>query len=275
MTSEECAARLAGLDDCREIGTALEAEAKAAGLVIVLGSGDDLMQFRGAIHDDLETYDGRVAEIDAQGLFPAWAEIDTDHPEGIRAWLAREAGDKATISAVWCGEGGYLWSYRTDLPHATFDIMEEGEPFCRGIVFALADLPTAAPPMTKAQQAALWKAQVDLRQAEALRWSGLKDPAVLPVPTQGHTFGWVITTFNQGTVEKAWSGPAMHHRGSHDDRDKVSQGGIRLYRSEHDAWIALRISKERQFAAALANLDARIQSASQAPPGALPPQPQG
>ena len=32
------------------------------------------------------------------------------------------------------------WSYLTDIPHKTFDIMEDGEIYCRGIVFSLDDL---------------------------------------------------------------------------------------------------------------------------------------
>lgn len=34
---------------------------------------------------------------------------------------------------------GYSWIYQTDIPHATFEIVEGDDPYCRGIVFALAD----------------------------------------------------------------------------------------------------------------------------------------
>jgi hypothetical protein len=40
---------------------------------------------------------------------------------------------------VW-GKDDTSWSYETDIPHATFDVLEDGEVYCRGIVFALADL---------------------------------------------------------------------------------------------------------------------------------------
>ena len=36
------------------------------------------------------------------------------------------------------------WTYMTDIPHATFDVMDDGELYCRGIVFALADLTATA-----------------------------------------------------------------------------------------------------------------------------------
>jgi hypothetical protein len=44
-----------------------------------------------------------------------------------------------TIEAIW-GKDGYSWTYKTDIPHATFDIFEDGEKFCRGIVFDIKSL---------------------------------------------------------------------------------------------------------------------------------------
>ena len=39
-------------------------------------------------------------------------------------------------------ESGSLiaWTYRTDIPHETFMIYEDGEPYCRGIVFNIDDV---------------------------------------------------------------------------------------------------------------------------------------
>ena len=47
----------------------------------------------------------------------------------------------ARLEAVWCDGDEYSWTYKTDIPHATFDVMEDGEKFCRGIVFSVNDLP--------------------------------------------------------------------------------------------------------------------------------------
>ena len=45
------------------------------------------------------------------------------------------------ITAVWCDpESGASWSYKTDIPHETFNIYEDGELFCIGIVFSIDDL---------------------------------------------------------------------------------------------------------------------------------------
>jgi hypothetical protein len=41
-----------------------------------------------------------------------------------------------TIKALWDTEG-YSWVYETEMPHASFDIMEDGETYCRGIVVEL------------------------------------------------------------------------------------------------------------------------------------------
>ena len=35
---------------------------------------------------------------------------------------------------------GYTWAYRTKIPHVTFEVVEDGDKYCRGIVFNLADV---------------------------------------------------------------------------------------------------------------------------------------
>lgn len=43
------------------------------------------------------------------------------------------------IEAIWSpDEIDASWLIKTDIPHATFDILEDGDLFCRGVVFALA-----------------------------------------------------------------------------------------------------------------------------------------
>ena len=50
---------------------------------------------------------------------------------------------KNIIEACWCeivnGER-FSWSYKTDIPHSTFVIWEDYEPYCLGIVFSVDDL---------------------------------------------------------------------------------------------------------------------------------------
>ncbi|MNW22346.1 hypothetical protein D3C71_2237660 [compost metagenome] len=45
-----------------------------------------------------------------------------------------------SIEALWCKEDGYSWTYKTEIPHATFEVADGDEPYCRGIVFSLTGL---------------------------------------------------------------------------------------------------------------------------------------
>lgn len=49
-------------------------------------------------------------------------------------------GRTDSIEALWDYDKNFVWTYKTDIPHETFDIMEDDEPYCKGIVFYLKDL---------------------------------------------------------------------------------------------------------------------------------------
>lgn len=108
-------------------------DARASGLVIVFGASDDLMEFRGAINDELAAYDGTTAHLTSAGLLTNECGND-ECPHFDR--LKKSA---ATIDAVWAADG-YSWTFATTIPHATFEVREDDENYCRGIVFALADV---------------------------------------------------------------------------------------------------------------------------------------
>lgn len=143
LTVESLAAMLNGREYGRSIVTKEESQlAKAAGLVIVHGASDDLMEFRGAIYDEVGYYNGGTARVDAKGLLPDRFSIEDDSE--LEGYFARLPHAKS-IDAIWAAEAGYSWTYRTTIPHATFEIVEDGEPYCRGIVFKLADAGTPEP----------------------------------------------------------------------------------------------------------------------------------
>jgi|SRR5882757_2093556 len=121
MTKEELASLLNGNIYGREISEQQAQAAKDAGLVVVFGRSDDLIEFRGAINDE----SGMSAFVTKTGLFG-----------GSR--YGSESGQ--TIKALWRKEKPYCWTYQTDIPHATFIIYEDGQPWCCGIVFSLSDL---------------------------------------------------------------------------------------------------------------------------------------
>ncbi|MBA1195596.1 hypothetical protein G7011_00515 [Pseudomonas plecoglossicida] len=137
MTKEELAAQLTGLEYPTRIPGSLIVAAQSVGLVILCGASDDLMEFYGARREEIGCYDGGTAFVDADGVLPDRDCLDGD--EEIAEYVQRQKSAKA-IEALWCKEDGYSWTYKTDIPHATFEVVEGGQPYCRGIVFALAEL---------------------------------------------------------------------------------------------------------------------------------------
>lgn len=109
--------------------------AKDNGFVIVYGASDDLIEFEGAICDEGGCFDGGRVYFNCDGVCQ-----DEEEKKNYPNW----------IEALWCedsirdDEGGIItWTYRTDIPHETFMIYDEGEPYCRAIVFSINDLKEA------------------------------------------------------------------------------------------------------------------------------------
>lgn len=143
MTPQEFAQRLHGREYGDEITAAEAREAKAAGLVVVYGYSDDNVELAGAIEDEIGASDGVTLRITPAGLLPAWPDDGFADESEAEAYFRKKAAGFQTIEAVWSPEGehaGKSWVYRTEIPHATFDVMEDGEVFCTGIVFRLADV---------------------------------------------------------------------------------------------------------------------------------------
>lgn len=124
---------LARLIDGREYGYEpfrdVRQVAKEAGLIIVSGASDDLMEFDGVIYDEGGCFDGGEIFFDRNGVSQDGSECAN------------------CIEAIWCDktaldENGNVitWTYKTDIPHETFMIYEDGKPYCRGIVLDLADV---------------------------------------------------------------------------------------------------------------------------------------
>lgn len=146
MTKESLAALLNGRECLHEITPAEEAEAKASGLLVIFGASDDLTELRGALNDEAGAYNGATHRIDAKGFIPYWDDLDHDNENECADYFARKNGG-VEVRAIW-DKDGYSWAIETDVPHATFDILEDGETYCRGIVIDLADIsaaPIAAP----------------------------------------------------------------------------------------------------------------------------------
>ena len=138
MTTKELASLLNGREITKEITAAEERQAADAGLVVVFGYSDDNMEFCGAISDEVGCYDGGIEYLAKTHIL---AEHACSCIEDCECPYFTDARGKAkAIKAVWHNEGNPCWTYETDIPHETFNIYEDGELFCVGIVFSMEDL---------------------------------------------------------------------------------------------------------------------------------------
>lgn len=135
MTAKELAEMLSGRKYGMEITSEEARAARDAGLVVVYGYSDDNVEFAGAIDDEVGAYEGATIPLTPAGILqePDCGRDDCPH-------FAKEREKAKTIKAVWHDEGGPCWTFETDILHETFNIYENGELFCVGIVFCMEHL---------------------------------------------------------------------------------------------------------------------------------------
>ena len=148
MTKEELASALNGRQYTSEISDREEQMAKESGLLVLFGASDDLCELRGAINDELSAYNGCTLLIGPDGNL--LQEIDRDDEEvlkrhGLFVALAERRKSAIKIDCKWCATKEYSWTFETESPHAAFDVLEDDDKFCRGIVI---DLKEAARQLT-------------------------------------------------------------------------------------------------------------------------------
>lgn len=136
MNAAELAKLLDGRDYRSEMTAAEEQAAKANNLVVVFGASDDLVEFRGAIDDEIGAYSGCEVRLNEKGIAKPSCD-DEDCPYFLKA-----IGDCATISTRGLADGG--WKFETKIKHETFRIYDfygtNRDIYCTGIVFSMADL---------------------------------------------------------------------------------------------------------------------------------------
>ena len=130
--TEKLAEMLDGLQYPEEPSDEIITLAKENNCVIVFGSSDDLMEFRGSIYDELSAWGGTNAYLTKDGLFDS--DCECKYAQQVKQSCK-------TIIAVWDDkERDCSWSYKTDIPHTEFKVMEDNEVYCYGIVFLLDNL---------------------------------------------------------------------------------------------------------------------------------------
>jgi hypothetical protein len=133
FTKEELATLLNNREYLHEVTKDILRIAAENGLVIVFGASHDLCEFRGAINDEFGAREGATIPIDKYGI------VINECYDDRCPYYVEIVKQAAKIRAKWC-DGEIDWTFETDIPHATFDIYEDGEIFCRGIVFSLNDV---------------------------------------------------------------------------------------------------------------------------------------
>ena len=136
-TMKEFAETLSGRSIGEEICKDEEKRAAGLGLVVVYGYSDDNVELRGAIDEEVGAYDGTTIRLTKTGVLQGPACDSAENCECPYFAAAKNAAK--TIEAVW-GAGGVSWTFETNIPHETFNIYEDGELFCVGIVFSVEDL---------------------------------------------------------------------------------------------------------------------------------------
>ena len=137
MNAEQFAAILNGRQYRSEITREEEKIAKANGLVVIFGASDDLREMCGAACDEIGARDGATVVCDGIGL------ITNQCGDDECPYFAERLRDGIYVNQDWCKVDGYSWTYTTDIPHHCFEIMEDDDHYCRGIVFALSEVKAA------------------------------------------------------------------------------------------------------------------------------------
>ena len=138
MTAKELAAMLNGRETGNEITRREAQEAAAAGLVVAYGYSDDNVELAGAIDEEVGAYEDTTIYITKDGLLEEPACNDAENCTCPYFEAAKNAAK--TITAIWRDGEGPSRVFSTDIPHETFTILENGEPWCIGIVFSMDDL---------------------------------------------------------------------------------------------------------------------------------------
>lgn len=114
-----------------EISLEEQAQLKEQGIVMVFGYSDDTIEFCGALEDEVSAFDDSDVFLDKEGLVRRDQIEECDHCR----FLQKAMGSLQKIKILWSP-----WRYETEIPNETFNIYEDGELFCTGILFEVKDL---------------------------------------------------------------------------------------------------------------------------------------
>ena len=144
MKKEELAQLLNGRQYGEKMTTEEIIQAEKNGLLVCFGYSYDFLEFKGLILDVAAVYekDTKYLYIDKNRKL---TYISQEKINEIKEILEDYNMDFILpiipIKIQWCPEElDCSWLITTDIPHATFDIYDDGELYCRGIVLELTDI---------------------------------------------------------------------------------------------------------------------------------------
>lgn len=139
MNKEQFAELLNGRQYREEMSDEEHKLAKENGLLVCFGASDDLLELRGIVYDEVGAWDGGSAFLVKKrgGKIDVLSEDDFKEVKELMDDKDLEFSlPKVKIEAEWSPTEleGCSWLIKSDLPHSTFDIMEDGELYCRGLI---------------------------------------------------------------------------------------------------------------------------------------------
>jgi hypothetical protein len=138
VTRNELAAAMNGREYGVEITQDEARTAKASGLVAFFGASDDLLEARGAIHDEWGAYESTAIDFTKT----LWAIELVDECDNLVAAGWTPPRSFFCVKVEWYPDDrpNLSWRISSKSPHSTFEIMEDGEAFCVGIVIDVGEI---------------------------------------------------------------------------------------------------------------------------------------
>ena len=148
ITKEQMAARLNDNEYRNEMTKEDRRIAKESNLLVLYGASDDLLVLSGVIDDDRPAYEGGDFALMLKGELYADGEeentyhraLDTDVIEISDEY--ENDNNPRLVHVEWCptSDPSLSWRITSNLPYASFKILDDGEPYCEGIVIDLSDV---------------------------------------------------------------------------------------------------------------------------------------
>jgi len=131
MTAKEFAELLNGRQYRDEIGSKEEKIAKESSLLVIFANSDDTVEFRGAIDDEIY---GRPIYVIKGNIV---TEYDFDEDSEVLKKYGITITPDLTVNAIWQPESldsSWLITVDEGVKHYNFDIFDDDDLFCRGVV---------------------------------------------------------------------------------------------------------------------------------------------